>query len=82
MLIKYLANLFVLWCSLKKRIYHLQIVVDGLIPGDAVNNERKHELFIVNQLLQDMRKLHQFLKPDKYWTTLNGQVNKDYYYKD
>ena len=38
---------------LQKRMKHLCIVVNGLIPRDAINTERRQKLLIVNQLLQE-----------------------------
>ena len=37
----------------QKRMKHLQIVVNGLIPRDAINTKRRQKLLEVNQLLQD-----------------------------
>ena len=37
----------------QKRMKQLQIVVNGLIPRDAINTKRRQKLLEVNQLLQD-----------------------------
>ena len=64
---------------------HLQIVVNGLIPHDAINTKRRQKLLEVNQLLQDKwtnyTKFY-FLKLDPDWTNLNGGLSKTYYYKE
>ena len=69
----------------QKRLKHLQIVVNGLIPCDAINTKRRQKLFEVNQLLQDKCTDYTsvyLLKPDAYWTTLDGGINKTFYYKN
>ena len=47
----------------QKRMKHLQIVVNGLIPCDAINTKHGKKLLEVNHLLQQMHKLHQCLLP-------------------
>ena len=69
----------------QKRIKHLQIVVNGLIPRDAINTKRRQKLLEINRLLQDKctncTSVY-FLKPETDWTTLDGGLNKTFYYKD
>ena len=63
----------------------LQIVVNGLIPRDAIDTKRRQNLLEVKQLLQykctNYTSVY-FLKPDTDWTTLDGGFNKTFYYKD
>ena len=69
----------------QKRMKDLQIVVNGLIPGDAINTKRRQKLLEVNQLLQykctNYTRVY-FLKPDTDCTTLDGGLSKTFYYKD
>ena len=70
---------------LQKRMKHLQIVVNGLIPHDAINTKQRQTLLEVNQLLQDKSTNYNkfyFLKPDTEWRKLNGGLSKTYYYKE
>ena len=64
---------------------NLQIVVNRIIPCDAINNDRRQKLLEINQLLLDKwancTSVY-FLKPDEDWTTQNGHFNKTYNYKD
>ena len=64
---------------------HLQIVVNGLIPRDAINSKRRQKLLEISRLLQDKcincTSVY-FLKPESDWTTLGGGLNKTFYYKD
>ena len=59
-------------------------VVNGLIPRDAINTKRRQKLLEVNKLLQDKctncTSVY-FLKPDTYWTALDGGLNKIFYCK-
>ena len=69
----------------QKRLKQLQIVVNGLIPCDAINTKRRQKLFEVNQLLQDKCTDYTsvyLVKPDADWATLDGGINKTFYYKD
>ena len=69
----------------QKRLKHLQIIVNRLIPRDATNTRRRQKLLEVNQLLRDKCTSYNsvyFLKPDTDWTTLDGGLNKTLYYKD
>ena len=69
----------------QKRKKHLQIVVNGLIPLDAINTKRRQKLLELNQLLQDKSANYTstyFLKPDTDPTTLDGGLNKTFYYKE
>ena len=75
----YIALLF------QKRPKHLQIIVNGLIPHDATSTRQRQKLLEANQLLQDKCTSYNsvyFLKPDTDWTTLDGGLNKTFYYKD
>ena len=69
----------------QKRLKHLQIIVNGIIPRDATNTRRQQKLLEVNQLLRDKCTSYNsvyFLKPDTDWTNLDGGLNKTFYYKD
>ena len=69
----------------QKRMKDLQIVVNGLIPRDAINTKRRQKLLEVNQLLQYKCTYYThvyFLKPDTDCTTLDGGLSKTFYYKD
>ena len=69
----------------QKRLKHLQIIVNRLIPRDATNTRRRQKLLEVNQLLRDKCTSYNsvyFLKPDTDWTTLDSGLNKTLYYKD
>ena len=69
----------------QKRLKHLQIIVNGIIPRDATNARRRQKLLEVNQLLRDKCTSYNsvyFLKPDTDWTTLDGGLNKTLYYKE
>ena len=71
--------------AIQKRLKHLQIIINGLIPRDAINTRQRQKLLEVNQLLRDKCTSYNsvyFLKPDKDWTTLDGGLNKTFYYKD
>ena len=60
-------------------------IVNGLIPLDAINTKRRQKLLEVNQLPQYKCTKYTsvyFLKPDTDWTTLDGGLNKTFYYKD
>ena len=64
---------------------HLQVVVNGLIPRDAINTKRRQKLLKINRLLQHKCTNYTsvcFLKPDTDWTTLDGKLNKTFCYKD
>ena len=71
--------------AIQKRLKHLQIIINGLIPRDAINTRQRQKLLEVNQLLRDKctscNSVY-FLKPDKDWTTLDGGLSKTFYYKD
>ena len=59
---------------LQKRIKHLQIVVNELIPRDAINTKQRQKLLELNQLLQEKCTNYisvYFLKPDTDWKTSN-----------
>ena len=69
----------------QKRLKHLQIIVNRIIPRDETNTRRRQKLLEVNQLLRDKCTSYNsvyFLKPDTDWTTLDGGLNKRLYYKD
>ena len=69
----------------QKRMKHLQIVVNGLNPLDAINTKRRQKLLEINQFLQDKSAKYTsvyFLKPDTDPTTLDGGLNKTFYYKE
>ena len=66
----------------------LQIVVTGLIDRDEINTKRRQKLLKtlkINRLLQDKctncTSVY-LLKPESDWTTLDGGLNKTFYYKD
>ena len=69
----------------QKAMKHLQIVVNGLIPRDAIHTKRRQKLLEINRLQQDKctncTSVY-FLKPETDWTTLVGGFNKTFYYKD
>ena len=69
----------------QKRLKHLQIVINGLIPRDTINTIRRQKLLEVNQLLQGKCTNYTsvyFLKPDADWTTRDGGLDKSFYHKD
>ena len=69
----------------QKRLKHLQIIVNGLISRDATNTGRRQKLLELNQLLRDKCTSYNsvyFLKPDADWATLDGGINKTFYYND
>ena len=45
-------GLFCIALALKKRINHLKIVINGILPCDEQNTTRRQKLFIVNELLE------------------------------
>ena len=45
-------GLFCIALALKKRINHLRVVINGILPRDEQNTARKQKLFIVSQLLE------------------------------
>ena len=68
---------------LQKRIKHLQIVVNELIPRDAINTKQRQKLLELNQLLQEKCTNYisvYFLKPDTDWKTLSSGLNKTCYF--
>ena len=69
----------------QKRMKHLQIIVNGLVPRDAINTRQRQTLLEVNQVLREKCTSYNsvyFLKPDTDWTSLDGGLNKIFYYKD
>ena len=69
----------------QKRMKHLQIVVNGLIPRDAIKTKRRQKLLEINRLLPDKCKnctSVYFLEPETDWTTQDGGLSKTFYYKD
>ena len=45
-------GLFCIALALKKRMNHLKVVINGILPRDEQNSARKQKLFIVSQLLE------------------------------
>ena len=44
-------GLFCIALALKKRMNHLKIVINGILPRDEQNTARRQKLLIVNELL-------------------------------
>ena len=79
-----LLYLVVSYLYLQKRMNHLQITINRLIPRDAINTKRRQKLFIVIQWLRDKCANYAsvcvfFLKPDEGWTIQIGQLSKTCY---
>ena len=80
-------GLFCIALALKKRINHLKIVINGILPRDERNTVRRQKSFIVNELLENKctnysnTDIH-YLSPDGDWIRENGHLDKSLFYKD
>ena len=70
-------GLFCIALALKKRMNHLKIVINGILPRDEQNTARRQKLLIVNELLESKctnyvnTDIH-YLSPDGDWIRENG----------
>ena len=80
-------GLFCTALALKKKINHLKIVINGILPCDERNMVRRQKSFIVNKLLKNScnsysnTNIH-YLSPDEDWICENGHLDKSLFYKD
>ena len=78
-------GLFCIALALKKRMNHLKIVINGILPRDEQNTARRQKLLIVNELLEskctNYTNIH-YLSPDGDWIRENGYLNTSLFYKD
>ena len=76
---------FALHLPSKKRMNHLKIVINGILPRDEQNTARRQKLLIVNKLLEskctNYTNIH-YLSPDGDWIRENGCLNTSLFYKD
>ena len=49
---KIVNGLFCIALTLKKKMNHLKMVINGILPRDEQNTARKQKLFIINELLE------------------------------
>ena len=80
-------GLFCIALALKKRINHLKIVINGILPRDERNTVRRQKSFIVNELLENKCTNYSntsiyYLSPDGNWIRENGHLDKSLFYKD
>ena len=89
-LTKVADGLFCIALALKKRMNHLKIVINGILPRDEQNTARRQKLFIVNELLEskctnyintDITDIY-YLSPDGDWIRDNACLNISLFYKD
>ena len=70
-------GLFCITLALKKRMNHLKIVINGILPRDEQNTTKTQKLFTVNELLESKctnyvnTDIH-YLSPDGDWIRENG----------
>ena len=68
---------FCITLALKKRMNHLKIVINGILPRDEQNTTKTQKLFTVNELLESKctnyvnTDIH-YLSPDADWIRENG----------
>ena len=80
-------GLFCIALALKKRMNHLKIVINGILPRDEQNTARRQKLLIVNKLLEIKctnyvnTDIH-YLSPDGDWIRENGCLDTSLFYKD
>ena len=80
-------GLFCIALALKKRMNHLKIVINGILPRDEQNTARRQKLLIVNKLLEIKctnyvnTDIH-YLSPDGDWIRENGCLDISLFYKD
>ena len=80
-------GLFCIALALKKRMNHLKIVINGILPRDEQNTARRQKLLIVNELLESKctnyvnTDIH-YLSPDGDWIRENGCLDTSLFYKD
>ena len=80
-------GLFCIALALKKRMNHLKIVINGILPLDEQNTARRQKLLIVNELLESKctnyvnTDIH-YLSPDGDWIRENGCLDISLFYKD
>ena len=78
---------FALHLPSKKRMNHLKIVINGILPRDEQNTARRQKLLIVNELLESKctnyvnTDIH-YLRPDGDWIRENGCLGTSLFYKD
>ena len=63
-------GLFCIALALKKRINHLKIVRNGILPRDEQNTARRQKLFIVNELLESQ--CTNYVNTDNHYLSLMG----------
>ena len=80
-------GIFCIALALKKRMNHLKIVTNGILPRDEKNTARRQKLFIVNELLESKytnyvnTDIH-YLSLDGDWIRKNGCLDISLFYKD
>ena len=80
-------GLFCIALALKKKINHLKILINGILPCDEQNMVRRQKSFIVKKLLKNScnsysnTNIH-YLSPDEDWICENGYLDKSLFYKD
>ena len=80
-------GLFCIALALKKRMNHLKIVINRILPRDEQNTARRQKLFIVIELLESKctnyvnTDVH-CLSPDGDWIYENGCLDISLFYKD
>ena len=80
-------GLFCIALALKKRMNHLKIVINGILPRDEQNTARRQKLFIANELLESkctnyVNTSTHYLSRDGDWIPENGCLDISLFYED